>query len=958
MLGSGLLLSSASMANTISSSNLYWVGESLSDADTQALEESTPWVYFSHTVDTATLERGENAVKLAVIDQEGSVRQLTLPLHLPVLPVNGIGGYSNIIRSGSISQSNDELSHKELQVISSGGNTDAGHVWAYYSGQNNARDNDAADKSTNIALTWTDSYLDTNELVHLQQLTIPEYPAEDLEGYANLIDTVELSRSTSATAKLLNVTASAGGVEGQGQTWAILEGSISLASNELGDIALSLTSTDKYSTAVEQGYFSNLFVNSERVSGNSSISYIQAEVNSSNLQLTNTHVNGPVYIATFSSPKSLNPINYTSMVSGDWLGETASYGRSYFAFTDGDSDFIDDRFDLDLDNDGLLNALEKAIGTDVRNPNTDGDALDDYQEYMAGLDPLDPNDLGLDPDEDGLTNEQEVALGTDIDHADTDRDGIPDKVEHDYGFDPTNTADAGLDFDKDGISNLDEYELGLNPTKPDSDGDGIADNIELELGLDGTDPSDALADADGDGVSNLEELALGTDPLEADSDGDGVSDGEELARGSDPLDPNSFTGSDYLLLTYSDVTGDDQEDWLAYNLDGVELTLKLLNSVDGVEVSSTSVSLEEKSPELVLLSDRNNDGLQELGLFYFNTTTQGYQLAVINPSNGKSLGRWNWPNTLNNVAFKEFSDLNGDGLNEYAISGVHKINGALQLFVKDGQSRSTFNLYKWPNLWKDIEFVTMDDVTGDNVPEVALYGRHNRLDKGQLFIHDGANATKADVYNWNKNWTNIQLFEMDDIDGEGTRDWGQFGQRKDDGRYQWIVKKGHNKKGVIRTFSWPADLTNVQPILAPDINGDGVREVAIAGLNSKKQLLLRINDGRANNKRLKNLSWPPLSNPTLTQLGDLDGDGVNDFGLYGFSSNGTLEIVVKSTLDRTTIGKASIPGQWEAISFHSQNVTGSDADDILLKAIDQNNSSLTVTIIDGETFAQSSYLVE
>lgn len=949
MFGSSLLLSTTSIAETISSSKLYWQGQSISEANNQVLTATTPWVFFSHKVETASMERGDTTLKLAVEDSEGNQRLMNLPVHLPTLPGAETLGQANLLSNGSVAQSNDESSTQILQVVSAGGSVDNGHVWATYAGYNDTSLNEVP--VTNIILRLSDIYSNTEDANQIQHLTIPEFPGE-IGGYANLVNSVDLTRSSSSGLTPLTVVESAGNVVDRGQTWAIMRGNVLLGTQERGDIKLALKANDLYSTTLEKDYLSSLYVTNERVSGQPTIDIVEAAINNTQLTLSDADINGPVYIATFSSPTSLSALNFASLNSQDWLGKSSSYGRSYFTFSDGDNDFIDDRFDPDLDNDGLNNTLEISIGTDVYNPNTDGDSLTDYQEYMAGLDPLDPNDLTLDPDSDGLTNEEEIALGTDINNSDSDGDGIPDKVEHDYDFDPINAADANFDFDKDGISNLEEFELGLNPTRRDTDGDGIDDNIEIALGLDATDANDALADSDNDGISNIEELALGTDPFNQDSDGDGVPDGEELARGSDPLDPESYAGSQYLLLAYADVNGDDHNDWLAYELDGLDLTLKIISSIDGIELSTTKVTLWEELTKVTLLSDRNNDGLPELGLFYFNTTSNVYQLNVVNPTNGNSYGKWNWPNTLNNVQFQEFDDLNSDSINEYAISGIHKLNGTIQLVMKDGDTRKTFNTYKWPNLWDNTRFIAMDDVTNDGMPEVALYGRHTRLDKGQLFLHNGNTAKKVDVYNWNRNWNNVQLFKMDDVDGEGRIDWGQFGQRKDDGRFQWVVKKGHSKKGVIRTFSWAGDLTNTSPILAPDLNNDGIREVAVAGIKGSR-FLLRINDGQASNTRLKNLSWPLLQKAKISQLADLDGDNVNDFALYGLNGNNELQVIVKSTALGSEIGRLTVSGNWEGVSLSSNDRM------ISITAVNQESSLITVHIYEAENFELSTnYTVE
>lgn len=123
--------------------------------------------------------------------------------------------------------------------------------------------------------------------------------------------------------------------------------------------------------------------------------------------------------------------------------------------------------EVDSDNDGLPDYLEKEIGTDRYNTDTDGDGLPDGYEYFT--------------------------LGTDPKKADSDDNGI---------------SDADEDFDEDGLTNLEEYELGTDPFSKDTDNDGLSDYDEVKIH--NTDP--LKYDTDGDKVSDGDEVILGLDP--------------------------------------------------------------------------------------------------------------------------------------------------------------------------------------------------------------------------------------------------------------------------------------------------------------------------------------------------------------------------------------------------------------------------------------------------------------
>ncbi len=137
---------------------------------------------------------------------------------------------------------------------------------------------------------------------------------------------------------------------------------------------------------------------------------------------------------------------------------------------------------IDTDEEGIPDIYEESIGTDITNPDTDGDNLTDYEEiYLTNSDPLvynsvneEVSDSEADPDEDGVSNRTEIDNGTNPLLADSDYDGINDGEEAKIGTDPVSS-----DTDNDGIADGDELTLNLDPTSDTTD--GIKDNERTTL---------------------------------------------------------------------------------------------------------------------------------------------------------------------------------------------------------------------------------------------------------------------------------------------------------------------------------------------------------------------------------------------------------------------------------------------------------------------------------------------
>jgi outer membrane protein OmpA-like peptidoglycan-associated protein len=156
------------------------------------------------------------------------------------------------------------------------------------------------------------------------------------------------------------------------------------------------------------------------------------------------------------------------------------------------------------------------------------DKKDAYWGWLIGM-TAHGESGSADPDHDGLTNDQEKELGSDPKNPDTDGDGLMDGDE----VNRYHTSPIKADSDGDGLNDGQEVNTTkTDPNKADTDGDGLNDGQEVTMTK--TDPN--KADTDGDGLNDGQEVnTTKTDPLKADTDGGSVNDGTEVKNGTDPL---------------------------------------------------------------------------------------------------------------------------------------------------------------------------------------------------------------------------------------------------------------------------------------------------------------------------------------------------------------------------------------------------------------------------------------
>jgi hypothetical protein len=235
--------------------------------------------------------------------------------------------------------------------------------------------------------------------------------------------------------------------------------------------------------------------------------------------------------------------------------------RDWREIQDADSDGVADEFDVDDDNDGILDVNEGLFGNNPAG-DEDGDGILNY---------LDVSDGGNGGD--GSTTNYTDGDGNGMpDVFDTDGDGVPNHFD--------------LDSDDDGIADI------IEAGGVDTDGDGSVDGVFMDgINIDGwsqvfdiADGGTALpvTDTDGDGLENYLDLDSDTDgildniegqttlgfrsPLNADVDGDGWDDeyDGDVTNGTNgtPIVLSNNDGAGDPDYIDGDTDGDGLVDWM------------------------------------------------------------------------------------------------------------------------------------------------------------------------------------------------------------------------------------------------------------------------------------------------------------------------------------------------------------------------------------------------------------
>ncbi|BDB56358.1 hypothetical protein SHINM13_06540 [Flavobacterium ammonificans] len=285
-----------------------------------------------------------------------------------------------------------------------------------------------------------------------------------------------------------------------------------------------------------------------------------------------------------------NPYDVDS--DNDGISDSVEKGANSNAPVDTDGDGTPDYLDLDSDNDGISDAIEK--GPSATPVDTDGDGTLDYRDLDSDNDGISdaiekgPSATPVDTDGDGTLDYRDL---------DSDNDGISDAIEKGPTATPVDTDNDGtpdyrdLDSDNDGIS--DAIEKGPTATPVDTDNDGTPDYRDLDSDNDGISdaiekgPSATPVDTDNDGTPDYRDL---------DSDGDGIPDSVE---------DSGCTGT--APCTPTDTDGDGVPNYLDLDSDGDGIPDTIEKGPNG----ATPVDTDGDGTPDYLDTDSDSDGIPD-----------------------------------------------------------------------------------------------------------------------------------------------------------------------------------------------------------------------------------------------------------------------------------------------------------------------------------------------------------
>ena len=463
---------------------------------------------------------------------------------------------------------------------------------------------------------------------------------------------------------------------------------------------------------------------------------------------------------------------------------------------------------------------------------SDGDGLNDAVEIIFGTDPYDS-----DTDDDGLSDKEELTLGSDPTLPDTDGDGMNDAFENDYGFNPI-VNDAHSDADSDGLSNIQEMALGTNPIDPDSDGDGVNDSLDIEPMDAATSYVTKfgviqLGDMNTNGINDLGFFVKNKINEDATLIGFDGNDRSVL---------NIFSQSDSEWSVHKAIKLGDMNDdgvseigFYATNRKNLNSTLTVFNGATKSELRQFALASKNwQIKDVIVLGDMDSDGVTEIGFAGTNRATGNSSLVIFNGSNGTvvnifalSSNDWNVENIF------PLGDMTGDDISEVGFYAFNNTSGTPTLISFDGSNKSLVNMFSMSHLTWDVHSArVMQDMNGDSIPEIGFYTTNRTNLNRTMIVLSGSNKSLLGLFALgNANWDVIDVKVINDMTGDQTPELGFYSSNRTSGNPTLVVINGASK-ALVKLRGMDKNVWSVKDIDSyGDLSGDEIPEIGFYAIN-------------------------------------------------------------------------------------------------------------------------------
>jgi Tol biopolymer transport system component len=354
------------------------------------------------------------------------------------------------------------------------------------------------------------------------------------------------------------------------------------------------------------------------------------------------------------------------------------------------------------------------------------------------------------------------------------------------------------------------------------------------------------------------------------------------------------------LASVGDLTGDGTQSLavLFANAASGTVTAQIKQATTGTLIQTLLFYQGYAPLDLVVVPDQNANGAPELALLGRHAANGSVQVEVRDTRSGERLSAVAFNPAFAPQRLAVLPDRNGNGAAELAVLGIKASNGAIAAEIKDARTGAGLGKVFFAKTFQPVDFAAVADANGNDAAELAVLGV-NAAGQPRVELRDSASAALVKVL-WSPNWTTpLNLAELPDANGNGTPEIAVLGQ----GGKAVVVKTAD--AGTAAQLGFVYYNRNFMPhqvAALPDLNANGVAELAVLGRDAAGQLNTDLRDA-VTGALVRNLQFEQLAPLDLAVLADLNGNGSPEIAVLGVLAAGGVQVLIKDSATQAEVSR-------------------------------------------------------
>ncbi|WP_295583683.1 SBBP repeat-containing protein [uncultured Lamprocystis sp.] len=355
------------------------------------------------------------------------------------------------------------------------------------------------------------------------------------------------------------------------------------------------------------------------------------------------------------------------------------------------------------------------------------------------------------------------------------------------------------------------------------------------------------------------------------------------------------------LASVGDLTGDGTQHLAVLFADATAgtVTAQIKQAVTGTPIQTFVFDQGYTPFDLAVVPDQNTNGAPELALLGRHAVNGSVQVELRDTLTGERLSA-----VAFNLAFVPqrlavLPDRNGNGAAELAVLGINASTGAIAAEIKDARSGAGLGQVFFAKTFRPVDFAAVADANSNGAAELAVLGV-NAAGLPRVELRDSASAALVKVL-WSPQWTTpLNLAEVPDANNNGTPEVAVLGQSRGGAV---LVKTADAGTAVQLGFVYyNRTFTPYQVAALPDLNANGVAELAVLSRDAAGQLKTELRDA-VTGALVRNLWFDQLVPLDLAVLPDMNGNGSPEVAVLGVSAADGAQVLIKDTATQAEVSR-------------------------------------------------------